>query len=139
MAERRRSLEPPTEELKLIGSPQIEETDAPVYDVHLHLSRRLTLGEQDYAGRWQHSPVPSPAGAVYLDPDMKRLTVAHTTIERVAEHLASFTEIVSNIVTEGELYRKRAVEERRQADDEDEARNAERTRRKNLANEIKFD
>jgi hypothetical protein len=41
-------LEPPTEELKLIGTPRIEETDEPVYSVHIELSRKLTAGEQDY-------------------------------------------------------------------------------------------
>jgi hypothetical protein len=67
------------------------------------------------------------------------LTVTNTTIEKVGQHRDSLRKIVSNIAAEGEKYRKRAVEARHQAGEEGEARQAERERRKDLANEIKFD
>ena len=145
MAERRPNLrdpepnlEPPSEELKLIGTPRIEETDEPVYSVHIELSRKLTAGEQVYVAGWG-TPPRSPAGWVKIDRDLGHLTVTETTIEKVGQHRDSLREIVSKIAAEGEEYRKRAVEARHQAGEEDEARQAERARRKNLADGIKFD
>jgi hypothetical protein len=132
-------LEPPTEELKLIGTPRIEETDQSVYSVHIELSRKLTLPEQDAVKGSSGAPPRSPAGWVKIAADMRHLTVTETTIEKVAQHRDSLREIVSKIAAEGEEYRKRAVEARRQAAEEGEGRQAERVRRTNLANEIKFD
>ena len=132
------NLEPPTEELKLIGTPRIEETDEPVYSVHIELSRKLTAGEQDYVAGWGTLPR-SPAGWVKIERDLRHLTVTNTTIEKVGQHRDSLRKIVSNIAAEGEKYRKRAVEARHQAGEEGEARQAERERRKDLANEMKFD
>ncbi len=60
-------------------------------------------------------------------------------VEKVGQHRDSLRKIVSKIAAEGEKYRKRAVEARHQAGEESEARQAERERRKDLANEIKFD
>ena len=68
------NLEPPTEELKLIGTPRIEETDEPVYSVHIELSRKLTAGEQDYVAGWG-TPPRSPAGWVKIERDLRHLTV----------------------------------------------------------------
>ena len=88
------NLEPPTEELKLIGTPRIEETDEPVYSVHIELSRKLTAGEQDYVAGWG-TPPRSPAGWVKIERDLRHLTVTNTTIEKVnrpgvSGHFTSF-------------------------------------------------
>lgn len=131
-------LEPPIE-LKLVGTPQIEETDHSVYSVNIELSRKLTLPEQDAVKGSSGAPPGSPAGSVKISSDLRHLTVTETTIEKVAEHRDSLREIVSTIAAEGEEYRKRAVEARRQAAEEGEGRQAERVRRKSLADEIRFD
>src|SRR5271165_408666 len=123
------NLEQPTEELKLIGTPRIEETDEPVYSVHIELSRKLTAGEQDYVAGWRTMPPRSPAGWVKIDSDLRHLTVTETTIEKVGQHGDSLREIVSKIAAEGEEYRKRAIEVRGQADEEEKVRQAERARR----------
>lgn len=52
-------LEPPTQELKVIGKPRIEETNAPQYRVDLPLSRELTPAEQDATDRWLSPGRPS--------------------------------------------------------------------------------
>src|ERR1700746_3534963 len=114
------NLEPPIEELKLIGTPRIEETDEPVYSVHIELSRKLTTSEQDYVAGWG-TPPRSPAGWVKIERDLTHLTVTETTIEKVGQHRDSLREIVSKIAVEGEEYRKRAVEARRPADEAGEA------------------
>lgn len=132
-------LEPPIEKLKLVGTPQIEETDQSVYTVHIELSRKLTLPEQDAVKGSSGAPPGSPAGSVKIASDLRHLIVAETTIEKVAQHRDSLRQIVSKIATEGEEYRKRAIETRRQAAEEGAGRQAERVRRKNLANEITFD
>jgi hypothetical protein len=132
-------LEPPTQELKIIGSPEIEVSDKPQYSVHLRLSRKLTLAERDGIDGWV-SFAPSPAGAVYVDPDNKRLTVTNTTIEQVAEHRDYFqAQIVSKIVADGEEYRMQAVESRRQAAETAKSNEQELARRRKLAEEISFD
>lgn len=129
-------LEPPVEVLKLVGSPRPEETDGAVYHVYLDLSRKLTAAEQCAAAA---SPLRSPAGWVQVAADRKHLVVTETTIEKVGQHQDSFKEIVSNIATEGDEYRKRAVEARRSADAESSARQAEHARRREAAKQIKFD
>jgi hypothetical protein len=136
-------LEPPTQELKIIGKPRIEETDEPHYSVQLELSRKLTPSEQDAAGMWtsrtgDRRTTHSPAGPVSVDSDMKHLRITMTTIEKVAQHSDSLREIVSKIAAEGEEYRKRAVEAKRQAVERDKANQEERARRKKLADEIDF-
>ena len=128
-------LEPPAQVLKLVGSPRPEETAAPSYSVHLELSRKLTAAEQDAAA----APLRSPAGRVQVGTDKKHLVVAETTIEQVGQHRDSLKAIVSKIATDGEEYRKRAVEERRSAHAEDNARQAEHARRQEAAKQIKFD
>jgi hypothetical protein len=129
--------EPPTQELKIIGKPRIEETDEPAYSVHIELSRKLTLAEQD-AVAGSSVPIRSPAGWVKIYPDRRHLTVTETTIEKVAQHQDSFREIVSKIAAQGEENRKRAVEAKRRADETDRANEEERARRRKLADEIDF-
>ena len=131
-------LNPPTEELKIIGKPRIEETNSASYSVQLDLSRKLTAGEYDAVAAWA-TPAGSPAGLVSVDQDLKHLTVGQTTIEKVAEHRDSLREIVSRIAAQGEEYRKRAIDARREADEVANANEAERARRKKLAQEINFD
>jgi hypothetical protein len=81
-----------------------------------------------------------PAGPVYIGDDLKSLTIIRTTIERVAKHRDFFrAEIVSKIATEGDEFRKRAIEAGRQADEERQRRRAGRVRRENLAAGIIFD
>ncbi len=132
------NLDPPTEVLKLIGSPQVEETDKESYKVSLPFSRELTAGEQDAAAALA-GPAESPAGLVRVDHDANHLVVTDTTIEKVAQHRDSLVEIVSKIAAEGEEYRKRAVDAQRKADEDHDARQAERARRRDAAKEIKFD
>ena len=130
-------LEPPTQELKIIGKPRVEETDDARYSVSVQLSRKLTLAEQD-AATGSSVPLRSPAGWVEIDPDLKHLTITDTTIEKVAEHVDSLREIVSKIASEGEEYRKGAVWAKRQANETDKANETERARRRKLADEIDF-
>jgi len=98
--------------------------------------RELTAGEQDAAARLRPN---SPAGSVHAGDDAKHLVVTETTIEKVAQHRDSFVEIVSKIAAEGEQYRQRAIADQRKADEEHDARQAERARRRDAAKEIKFD
>lgn len=131
-------LERPVEELKLLGSPRVAETDKDFYEVYLPLSRELTAGEA-YAAAAHVSPAKGPAGGVRVASDRKHLVIRDTTIEKIAEHRDSFREIVSKIATEGEEYRKSAVEAQRSATDEKSAREAERERRREAAKKVKFD
>jgi|SRR5271165_3236931 len=139
-------LEPPAGELKLEGSPRVEETDNESYKVFLPLSRELTAFEQDAAAVWA-KPNAHPAswvrqellGAIHVDRDARHLVVTDTTIEKVAEYSYLLVGIVSKIAAEGEQYRQRAVADKRKADEEHDARQAERARRRDAAKEIKFD
>lgn len=131
-------LNPPSVELKVIGTPQIEETDSMLYSVQLELSRKLTAGEYAAVAAWEN-PARSPAGWVSVDQDLGHLTVARTTIEMVAEHRDSLRGIVSRIATEGEEYRQRAIRTHREADEAAAAHEAEQVRRRKLAEQITFD
>jgi hypothetical protein len=84
-------------------------------------------------------PLKSPAGWVLVDADKGHLVVTETTIEKVGQHQDSLREMVSKIATEGEEYRKRAVEAQRAAADEETARQEERARRREAAKKINFD
>ena len=117
----------------------IEETDQPAYDVHLELSRTLTPGEHDAVNAWPSQGIKSPAGWVHLRSPAKHLTVGQTTIEKVAEHVDFFKDLVAKIAAEGEEYQKRADEAQRQADEQERALQTERARRRDLAAKIKFD
>jgi hypothetical protein len=139
MAERGPSLEPPIEQLKLLGPPRVQETDEPAYEVYLQLSRMLTPGEHDAFNAWQTHGIKSPAGWVHPGSDGKHLTIRQTTIEKVADCQDFFKDLVAKIAAEGAEYRNRAVEEQRRAADADKARETERARRRNLAKGINFD
>ena len=80
-----------------------------------------------------------PAYDVHLRPTAKHLTVGQTTIEKVAEHVDFFKDLVAKIAPEGEEYQKRADEAQRQADEQESARREEQVRRRALAAKIKFD
>jgi hypothetical protein len=128
-------LEPPVEELKLLGNPHVQDTDGEYYEVYLPLSRQLTGPEQDAAAQ----PAKSPAGWVHVHDDVQHLVVDQTTIESVGQHQDWFKKFVSTIATRGEEIRQQAFDAQRQKDDVASALDAERARRRDAAKTIKFD
>lgn len=132
------NLDPPIEQLKIVGTPRVQETDEPFYKVQLELSRELTVSEHE-ALAGLSLPLYTPAGVVYVAKDLQRLTVIQTTIELVAEHREAFKGIVARIAAEGEARRQEAVKARRKAGEITGARRIERARRRSLAAETTFE
>ena len=132
-------LEPPTQELKIVGTPEIqdEHTNADHYRVRLKLSRKLTPPEQDAGG---HAAFTSTVGAVSVDrSDMQHLIINDTTIEKVAQHGGEyFGQFLQDIVRKGEDVRLRTIEARKAAEAKARADEEERARRRKLAGETDF-
>ncbi|BBX39264.1 hypothetical protein MSIM_07150 [Mycobacterium simiae] len=132
------NLDAPAEELKLVGNPIVEQTDAHTYDVLLPFSRGLAPGEIDFI-KGLGRPMASAAGAVTVSSDATSLVVLQTTIELVREHLDSLKDVVVRIAAGGEEYRKRAVEAANRKAEDYAARVAEQDRRQRLADGINLD
>lgn len=129
-------LSPPTEPLKLTGSPIVQaDARGSRYNIDLQLSRSMTEFEYDMVGARESS-----AGMVYAHHDRRdRLTVVQTTVELVRDWADELKSIVAAIEADGEKDRasSQQLAEKTQRDAEDAKR--EKARRDEAAKDISFD